>query len=700
MKGALSGSMDLEITTETPLFIRGEETNESKKTDSDHHCYDFFKHAGKYCIPGSSIKGMISSLVSIFGFGKIGPINDVRYSQRDWNNPKIYKKSDFQNVNGGWLSRDENGDYIIKYSPENIGRIAHWHIDSEFSTQFSKDFKSSSFQQDDEYKSAKKKYDLFELKGNEIEKCYSFKEESDIYIEKSKTRYYSISKGGDKIGRLVFTGQPVPSSYEKGNKRNKKYSEFIFWEPTMPPENVNHLIDDFFMAYLEHDPGNRKPDWNFWREKLQEGGEVPVFVTVEHNKIKHFGLSKLYKLPFENSVGKLMHEDHHNPDYDLTETIFGTASVTDGGLKGRVAIQNAYAPFNTVSMPERTLVLSQPKASFYPFYVKQEFRSENTIKNSYNTYNNAEATIAGRKYYPMKSVTGGSPKNQLSTSFKPVPRNTVFKGKIVFHNLLPQELGALQCAITINDTDTMHSLGMAKPYGYGAVHLKISGFEVLNHYCETDGRENKEKTFWSCMYTFREMMQGFYNKGNWNDSPPIHELLAMAGKKHDSPTLEYMTLSITPRQNDYAEIKEEPQQALPRFSNFLNIQAGEVPKSPATNSPFTKLDAAQEAEELVQKEKAIQNKIDQGLEAHLSFVQGTYENLENGMTTWFKDNKITQLENKIDIDTLLEILVQCRKKTPNKHRDKWLGKNNRREDIIGWAGKEALDKFEKMIKNK
>lgn len=64
-----TGYIDLEIEAKTDLYIR--DTNAKDNPD-------FFSPAGKYRIPGSSLRGMLRNLVEIVSFGKFGFIHDRR----------------------------------------------------------------------------------------------------------------------------------------------------------------------------------------------------------------------------------------------------------------------------------------------------------------------------------------------------------------------------------------------------------------------------------------------------------------------------------------------------------------------------------------------------------------------------------------------------------------------------------------------
>ena len=90
-----TGCIKLEITTETPLYVRcGPRVDAIRDENSRHdhaaltrkhrHRQDFFHHGqpDRPVIPGSSIRGMIRNLVEILGFGKLQWFTDKRLIYR------------------------------------------------------------------------------------------------------------------------------------------------------------------------------------------------------------------------------------------------------------------------------------------------------------------------------------------------------------------------------------------------------------------------------------------------------------------------------------------------------------------------------------------------------------------------------------------------------------------------------------------
>ncbi len=86
-----SGELEITITAESPMYVR----NGTPRNANDNQKNAFNNTNGtNYFIPGSSIKGMLRSVVEIMSFGRMGnKVNDHKYSVRDFQNVNIYDKS-------------------------------------------------------------------------------------------------------------------------------------------------------------------------------------------------------------------------------------------------------------------------------------------------------------------------------------------------------------------------------------------------------------------------------------------------------------------------------------------------------------------------------------------------------------------------------------------------------------------------------
>lgn len=232
------------------------------------------------------------------------------------------------------------------------------------------------------------------------------------------------------------------------------------------------------------------------------------------------------KFPIKYLVTKQQPPTEEN---DLCELIFGWVRSDGRNMKGRVQVGNAFASNNEgiELITEKTIVLGQPQASYYPLYIKQD---QNTDKPK--TYDNGES-ISGRKRYRIhrgftepKDVEPGD----TTSTFKAIPAGCNFVTRINLHNMRPAEIGALLSAITIHNTkDVYHNIGAAKAFGYGKIRLegevKLFGLNyTLSYYLKV----------------FEDTMEDFYKReypdsnNYWKTSDEIKTLLGtMAEHKYD-----------------------------------------------------------------------------------------------------------------------------------------------------------------------
>src|SRR5690625_4523204 len=449
-KNAKSGSLRLKITAESPIYVRNGMPRDADEKDPKKN--DFNNINGNCFIPGSSIKGMLRSVVEIMSFGRMkNKVNPDRYSVRDFQNNDIYPKTDLSNlVECGWLYKVGDEYFIDKCGKP--GRISHKNLDVLCgSEKISGYYKNPSNVRTDRDKSAKSKNEKFAF-----ERSHRFIED---YNSEGRLVYKIDSSGRDGI--IVMTGQASVRKEPEGEKASGKHLEFIFWEKKPTITRVSdEVIKNFFFAYYDHDKTQQKDDWKWRKSQLDKGEKIPVFYrTKEVNgkeELLDIGLTMLYKIAYNHSILDSINNHQKNADsYDLAEAIFGFVD-DQKALKGRVHIGHAFVSNGT---PQRldleTEVLAGPKASYYPNYIEQkipENSEDGKIKGKYQTFMDENATIKGWKRYPVHSgevkrneppTVRGKVNTNVATQFFPLPKGTEFTVDIAYHNLRKEELGAL-----------------------------------------------------------------------------------------------------------------------------------------------------------------------------------------------------------------------------------------------------------------
>lgn len=571
----VSGSIEYTIEAETPIFVRNGYTD---RKDPDTK----FSQTpnGQYFIPGTSIKGEIRNVLEILSFGKMTQVQDARFGIRDLsNNPegRFYRQK-IQNVHCGWLykrlAKDGSEEYLIN-DCGTPGRIAPEVIDEHYGTALSAFGQNLALNRqyadnDDEEKlrSAYNKYENIlniSLESQDIEKRLSgtFSTVPDNY-----NRIIADFSSNGKKGCIVVTGQP---SRREPERRRGKYYEFVFFESnTNENEKVeSQIIDDFITIHK-----NNYDYKNIWKRYLNEGKRVPVFFmrrNGDDGPIDAIGLAYMFRIPTANFIkGAIPIELQSNRRKDLAECIFGTAKESLGQLKGRVNISHAFACGTPNKCGIVTTVLGSPKPSYGPLYA------------SSGTWNDANAQIKGRKRYPVRTTL--LPPNEGTDSqtckFIPLDQGTSFKGRIAFHNLKECELGALIAALTFNGhSECCHSIGEAKPLGYGKVKIsidKLSVISIKDIFAKTDDPTQQGTDYY--FNKFKDVMTENIGTG-WENSNSIRELCAMArgiDANVNNNNFSYMRMSINRNENEFALNRTVNNENLPLFSDILKPETNET----------------------------------------------------------------------------------------------------------------------------
>lgn len=557
----VSGTIELKITAQTPIFVRNGYTKEDADAKNDQYKSFSKTTDNKYFIPATTIKGCIRNVLEIMSFGKMTQVQDSSFGLRDLNNSDY--RNQMKNIQCGWLQ--EKSDGYVLYDWGEPGRISVEAIDKQFNTKLVQFVKGDNFR-DDSNKTAKYKYMLTNAESS----CKVAKFCEDVELQQAKLKANKIEPrkfykfGGNQEGVLVFTGQPSQRKIiQKTKKWTGKYYEFVFLKPQNEqfvklPDN---LINEFKTIHAE------SPDYkNFWYQKLRKGEKIPVFFKKNGGKIHSIGLAYMYKYPFENSVYDAIPKELKNPNIsqknkfgmDLAECMFGY-SWSDDALKGRIQFGHAFAMGQQTPLAEKVFVSATPHASFYPLYVENG-----------SDWNHAQK-ISGRKRYPIRDQenynnVGTANMTQICSMLN---KGAMFTEKIYFHNLKKVELGALLSAITFHGMNDkcFHNLGFGKSYGYGKI--RISGVK-LNFV---------DATINECMLEYEETMGHFVatipsvnmnnhqfaklskndSANNWLASIQLQELVAMAIgiPKGMDKDFQYLKMSTRPLDNEFKKVKDD-----------------------------------------------------------------------------------------------------------------------------------------------
>ncbi len=561
----VSGSIEYTITAETPIFVRNGQRLEKDTAKRDNRFSQ--TSDGRYFIPGTSVKGEIRNILEILSLGKMTQVQDSRFSVRDLGSgPEGKRYKDLiSNVFCGWLKKD--GD---KYTLEDCGkpgRISPKEIDGHFRSKLENfdltlqlgNAKAGKNQADDEkLRASFTKYDLLRcirknvdnqlyLDVDSLEGEFEFVKEDDF-----GKKFYKYDSQG-KRGILVLTGQPSIRRQQPNGKWTGKFYEFIFFAPQRTVDVGGDVIEDFLTIHK-----NNYDFLHLWKNRLNSGQRIPVFfIKNEKGKVAAMGLAYMFRYPTANFIkGSIPAALQSSLRKDLAECMFGTESKVLGALKGRVFFSPVFAEGNPQCMAQVNTTLSSPKASFGPLYVKG------------GTWDDSNALIKGRKRYPVRDNIWNNEQGNDNTEchFIPLAKGTIFKGTVRFHNLKKEEYGALLSAMTFNGhSECFHSIGEAKPLGYGKVKIDITKADAVNL---VSGAESGME---EALGSFNAMMEKSYPQ--WKACSSVRELYAMAsgipsGKETD---FQYLKMSTTSDDNEFKRAKDKDENLAP----FTSIIGGE-----------------------------------------------------------------------------------------------------------------------------
>lgn len=658
---AESGTIDITITAKSPIFVR------NSSSDRENPSTEFCNHNGQYYIPGSSVKGMVRNVLEIMSFSKLNEnlFTDNTYAVRDLSNSKnFYMKQMKELTYAGWLKKSGN-EYIIEDCGEP-GRIKHNEIDKIFNTNFVSTFKKGNFSDKPEDKTALKKYSII----NNQELIHSFTHSKTTTTGEKR---YIYDKNSSKKGTIVFTGQPSGRDETEEKPEGKAY-EFIFFDKKGELKVSKKVMNNFLFAYFDDRKTQpmESPDWTFWKEKLNSGEKVPVFFQKKGIALLHFGLSFLYKLPYNFSIKDGISKVHiDNPRLDLAQTIFGYINKnSNASLKGRIQFSHFKAIDNVKELDEKIEVLGSPRASYYPIYIRQN-------STEFKTYMDSDFKVAGRKRYPIQKGiqtyplpedSNGNINMDVVTKFKPLNEGIVFKGKLRYHNLNKVELGAILSAITLHNTpNTFHNIGMAKSLGYGKIDIKLNGIESIDKYLKEFELSISEQIL------------------DWKDSEQLKELLSMSVEQNNrgDSKLKYMTLNPSENIDEFSDNKVEgSKDYLKKYTLLQNIKPISI-QSLLNEEEFS---------EVKTKNKEFLRLEELGIEFTKAKSSNTIQALECFIDS-YEESKYTDKAKKI-IENIKEKEQKAKKQEAQKEEDeKWKSVKNADKKYKKQALKDFINNY-------
>lgn len=450
-----SGEIHVTMVADTPVFV----------SDGDRNDPHFFRGSnGKYMIPGSTIRGMVRENMQILGFGLMRPGEDLKDVQ-------IFFR-DFASASG---SRD---DPLKKYYCAALG-IKQMPMPSGRPKAIPQLVKSGYL------KKEKGKYKIYPSKGSYMlvrrdhpgVRCFDTEDArtENVYYRAEGDRVKEIrpavgEKNGLRRGTLLYTGKPV-RSWNRQTSRLEDHPNHLYLIPEADWSAQPLTLDeDDVLSYMEDFEKRRNVlgrNRNFWNLPL-EGREKPVFY-VQYEGHVYFGMSRFLRIGYRYPLSCGLPESHKAgmDKLDFPRAILGYVSKNSGSYRSRVSFGDFAADGEAYEMPPISMILGEPKPSYYPGYV---------VGGKH--YNHEDFRLRGYKQYWLKEVeaTDDNGKPRAATTIRPLPRGTKFSGTIRYKNLTEAELGLLLWCLRL-EKGCYQSVGMAKPYGYGRMRLTIDAIK-------------------------------------------------------------------------------------------------------------------------------------------------------------------------------------------------------------------------------
>lgn len=436
-----SGTLHCRLKTLTPLLVGGSQTQ--KSTSEQAATKSFFRVDGKPVIPGTSLKGMVRSMVETLTCSSMRLMNDHHVFWRNFDDNAYKAKFHMGSVDSqsegpqqaGYLVR-RGADfciYPVKYKKiVQGGSVAPGHIRVSTGPM----------------KSKKHDYDFFPFKTSE--------------------KHLDVSE--DRMDKIMadFLLQLTP----------KQQASYFVW-------NIK--------------TGARLPAYEQKIRSMSCDECLPVFyITNSSGELEFFGLPRFFRVPKKYSPRELCDKtlkikgDLPDDFTDFSDQLFGYARKQQS-RKGHVAFSPAV--FDQVPAPLTALpaiVLGQPHETCFAHYLRQDRTKLKTLPrnhgrfnvNSMSNYNDADE-IRGRKYYwhrnfePKELSAAGAGNNNKKTQnvLQPLPENTMATFDVHLDSVSLVQLGAILTALRLPEGHA-HKLGMGKSLGLGSVRIDLISSDV------------------------------------------------------------------------------------------------------------------------------------------------------------------------------------------------------------------------------
>ncbi|MCQ5209281.1 TIGR03986 family CRISPR-associated RAMP protein [Megasphaera massiliensis] len=436
-----SGTLALELSNETSLFIGGDQKNDEEL---------FFAPDGKPRIPGSTLRGMVRNLFKIITAGTMR-------RDEDFTDRHLYFRC-IMAPNGMPQLKELNAYYEQRMVSDEINP----------ETNRPKKNARPAF-------------------------LYRLEREGAYYMAPCDMKFVPINELGYIRKSEVRWSIPEKKAYiVTGKQKDKKNVRYLFaprWEDAefVPDKILQDYRDDTRRkgVNLLEDRGSSKQQTPLRGKSAKDFAErddidfiVPCFYTKnEDGEITSFGHGRSYRIPYEQSIGdRLPAVLQTDPDIvDFADAVFGRKE----DWAGRVSFEDAClkGPANLESAGWVKPLLGANPTSYQLYLTQNDWPPTHWDSD-------ASVELRGYKMYWHKNIGGNDwkakPEQQnanITKKIQPLSPGNSFSSAIHFRNLTAVELGALLKVFHLQQDDKediVYKLGMGKSLGMGSVRIKSS----------------------------------------------------------------------------------------------------------------------------------------------------------------------------------------------------------------------------------
>lgn len=585
-----TGTISCTLKTETPLYVRcgltaeefkrslleveqQQQSNEARTAPTKNKPDFFASPSQRAVIPGSSLRGLMRSLVEIVSHSKIDLVTRKHLFYRSVGKDRLglsYRKQIGENVLSGFLTFNDDGGSI-----EQVARYKVHH-----------DVLNSSIPE------------IFNRKGTiTFPNDYQY-QKIWVLIENSEVSQISLYQPNDTrwlSAILVLTGS-IPK---------KKRHEFVFIEQSEQNtfQNTFQISRDLIEQFHDEDQltqwqkksfpkGTDGREYSGWLRKKNQ----PIFFIVDPadpQQVSFFGRAGMFRLPYTHSPYDLipLHLRVGSDDalVDMTEAMFGFVrreqddnhkKPDDANPAKQITSYASRLRFSDAKLVNQQIsdsqlwdtttaitppILSSPKPTTFQHYLTQKSARKDELLHYGDNLN--DTTIRGYKQYwnqgKLRSAdlnrSAGTDSTQ-TTRMRPVKSGVEFQFQIAFENLSDVELGALIYVLELAASSNHRlKLGMGKPFGFGSI--------AINYQITTTSRQDRYRQLFNpsqhnwlraerdwldedllakrqafCGYILQQSGEQERGFSEFNQLPRIKQLLKMLEWNENFEPEDYMTL--------------------------------------------------------------------------------------------------------------------------------------------------------------